>query len=147
MTDHIMKVEAAHINLSPEMFRMNSHDYFKAYLDFEKPGRFSPVPFFLCCRAIELAIKALHLESKSRKEVKDLYKHNLVKSYDSLDESQRILSTDERQLLAAANEIYVKKEFEYLSVYDAGMAYSRFPDLARLDALTRKITGYCGGPL
>jgi hypothetical protein len=142
MTDHVIHVETANINLSPVMFRLNSHDYFKAYLDFEKPGSFSPVPFFLCCRAIELALKALHLESKTRKEVKDLYSHNLIKSYDGLDECQRILSTEERGLLVAASEIYVKKEFEYLNVYDAGTAYTRFPDLTRLEDLTRIITGY-----
>ena len=142
MTNHNFKPPTGHVNLSPVMFKMHSHDYFKAYLDFEKPGRFSPVPYFLCCRAIELALKALHLESRSQKEVKEDYWHDLLASYDDLLQAQKTLSAQERELLGAADEIYRKKEFEYLNVHDAATACSRFPDLDHLDALARKITGY-----
>lgn len=142
MIDRIIKAETVHINLSPVMFRHNARDYFKAYLDFHTKGRFSPVPFFLCCRAIELALKAMHLESKSQKDVKKLYSHDLVRSYKNLDQAQQTLQSEELKLLGIANEIYKKKEFEYLNVYDAATAFSRFPNLERLDALARKVTGY-----
>jgi len=142
MPNVTIKVGTAHVNLSPVGFRLWARDYFKCYLDFQKPGKFSPVPFFLCCRAIELALKAKHLESKSQKEVKDLYSHDLVKSYSNLDPSQQTLLPEELDLLTAANKIYVRKDFEYLNVFDAATAYKRFPDLEKLGALAKKIIGY-----
>ncbi len=142
MGDITIKPESGHINLSPVVFRLSACDYFKCYLDFQKPGKFSPVPFFLCCRAIELALKAKHLERKSQKEVKQLYSHDLLKSYSDLDPDQRTLSGEELDLLAAANDIYVAKDFEYLNVFDAVRAYKRFPDLDNLGTLARKITEY-----
>ena len=78
MTDHVFKVEAGHFNLSPVLFRTNSRDYFKAYLDFEKPGRFSPVPILQFSRAIEKTKKTQHIEAKPQKKVKD---HNNPKGF------------------------------------------------------------------
>lgn len=52
------------------------------------------------------------------------------------------LSPDEEKLLFDANEIYLEKDFEYLSVrviYDMGTAYSRYPDLNMLEVLTDKL--------
>lgn len=142
MTNYTIQCETGHINLSPVAFHKSARGYFKCYLDFQKPGNFSSVPFFLCCRAIELALKAMHLESKTQKEVKDLYYHDLIKSYSALEPGQQILVPEELDLLAAANKIYITKEFEYLNVYDAVTAYKRFPDLDKLGALAKKITTY-----
>ena len=141
MADYILKAETGHIGLSPVLFRLSARDYFKCYLGFP-PGEFSVVPFFLCCRAIELALKAQHLESKTQKEVKQLYSHDLEKSYRDLDAEQQTLKPEEEHLLSAANDIYKKKEFEYLNVFDAGTAYERFPNLDKLGALARKLTVY-----
>src|SRR5271166_3190309 len=141
MADYTLEAETGHIRLSPVLFRLSARDYFKCYLGFP-PGKFSVVPFFLCCRAIELALKAQHLESKSQKEVKQLYSHDLEKSYRDLDAEQQTLKPEEEHLLSAANDIYKKKEFEYLNVFDAGTAYERFPNLDKLGALARKLTVY-----
>jgi hypothetical protein len=60
-----MKAGIGQINLSVGLFRRDARDYFRAYLNFRRgAGEFSPVPFFLCCRAIELALKAKHLEKE-----------------------------------------------------------------------------------
>ena len=143
MPDYTIKAEPGHINLSPVVFRRLARDYYKCYLSFaEKQQGFSAVPFFLCCRAIELGLKAKHLETKSQKDVKHVYSHDLIKSYGDLDLKQRVLSPEEFDLLRAANEIYCSKEFEYLNVYDVGTGYKRFPDLTKLDALTRRIVEY-----
>lgn len=143
MTDYTLTPGTGHYNLSPVLFGLTAQDYFKCYLAFEKPTtHFSAVPFFLCCRAIELALKAKHLESKSQKEVKQLHSHNLLKLYSGLDPGQQTLSSEELELLAATNAIYMEKEFEYINVYDPGSAYKRFPDLDELGALARKVTRY-----
>jgi hypothetical protein len=142
MADIVIKCETAKINLSPVLFQKSAKEYLKACLDFEKPGNFSCVPFFLCCRSIELALKAKHLESKTQKQVKDLYSHNLVTSYATLDNNHKNLLPDEEALLTEASKIYSAKEFEYLNVFDAVTAYKRFPDLNRLIALAKKIVNY-----
>lgn len=129
-----------HLNISPEAFRILACDYFKAYLDFQPPRPFSPVPFFLCCRAIELALKAEHLESKPQKKVKDLYDHYILKAYTGLDANQKTLTPDE----VAASAIYAAKRFEYFDVGDAVRAHKKFPDVDKLAALARKITKYDG---
>ena len=142
MTNYTIKAETGHINLSPTGFQLAARDYFKCYLDFEKPGRFSVVPYFLCCRAIELSLKAKHLETKSRQDVKQTFRHNLIRSYKGLPSEKQNLSAEEFQLLQKANEIYNKKEFEYFSVLDAATGFERYPDLDRLADLTRKLIEY-----
>jgi hypothetical protein len=139
-----LKPASTHFNISPEAFRILARDYFKAYLDFQAPRRFSPIPFFLCCRAMELALKAEHLERKSQKEVKLLYYHDVLKAYADLAADQKTLTHEEETLLTAANEIYVAKDFEYFNLFDAVSAYKRFPDLDKLGALAKKITKYDG---
>ena len=95
---------------------------------------FSPVPFFLCCRAIELEIKSKHLEEKRQQLVKKDLGHDIVKAYDTLDEKYKILNEDEYLLLKKTSEVYLSKAFEYINVGDAGTAFKRFPDLEALDA-------------
>jgi hypothetical protein len=142
MTNYIIKIETGHINVSPVGFWLAARDYYKCYLDFEKPKRFSVVSYFLCCRAIELALKAIHLETKRQNEVKIKYGHNLAKSYSDLPKEKKTLTKEEFNLLEQANQIYNKKDFEYFSVNDAATGYHRFPDLEGLAQLARKITAY-----
>jgi len=142
MTNYIIHQEPGHINLSPLLFRNTAQDFFKCYLDFEPPpGHFSPVPFFLCCRAIEMALKAIHLETENRDYVKKIG-HNLIKSYKRLDVEHKNLSKDELDLLNKANKIYIDKDFEYLSVIHPVTGFTRFPDIEALGNLARKLTDF-----
>jgi len=97
------------------------------------------VPYFLNCRAIELELKARHLEAVNQKAVKDKYGHNLERSYQSLPLQQQVLSPGELKTLQAANNIYKDKGFEYFSVSHAVTAFKKFPNLAELDAVTNKL--------
>lgn len=74
--------------------------------DYQPQEPFSPVPYFLVFRAIELELKARHLEEKSRKQVKGDYWHNIKKAYDELDDIDKILADDEYAVLEAASDIY-----------------------------------------
>ncbi len=142
MTDYILHAEPGHYNLSPILFKNTARDFFKCYLDFKPQGKhFSPVPFFLCCRAIEMALKAIHLEIKNRKYVKKLG-HDLIKLYKKLDGEHQTLSKDELDLLKKANKIYVDKDFEYLSVIHPVTGFTKFPDLEALAILARKLTDF-----
>ncbi len=127
------------MNVSPYGFHMWARHYYKCKQDFISPDQFSPIPYFLLCRAIELEIKSKHLEHKYRSYVKEKYGHNLIKAYDKLETNFKILSEEEHEILAKANEIYMGKGFEYFNPYHAGLGYTIFPDLYTLDIIAGKL--------
>src|SRR5208337_654770 len=139
-------------NVSPYGFRLWAKEFYecyRCYRSFERTSDFSPVPYFLLCRAIELQFKAFHLAALGQSAVKNTgksavdvvkeYKHHLTKSYNDLPATLRTLSTEEFRLLKKANRIYSGKGFEYFNVGHAGRGFSNFPDLYALDALATKI--------
>jgi len=138
----VISVEHATLNLFPHGFRTWARHYLKCRIDFRSPDSFSPVPYFLLCRAIELELKARHLEILRQKEVKDRFGHNLVQSYRALPKASQPLSDAEMGVLGTANLIYMGKGFEYFSVVDAATAFKRFPDLQVLDSIASKLIGH-----
>ena len=51
--------QGSEANLSPDAFHIYAMHYYKCKRDFTPPDNyFSPIPYFLLCRAIELEIKA-----------------------------------------------------------------------------------------
>ncbi|NGP53541.1 hypothetical protein [Thioalkalivibrio sp. XN8] len=132
-------VEGVFANLSPDAFHLWATHYYQCRQTFRSPDPFSPVPYFLLCRAIELEFKARHLGAKRQVQVKHAYWHDLVKSYNGLSASEQNLSDEEFALLSDASAIYKGKGFEYFDPVDALTGFSRFPDLALLDALAKKI--------
>jgi hypothetical protein len=113
--------------------------YYKCRQDFQCLHPFSPVPYFLLCRAIELVLKSKHLEDKRQPEVKNEFGHNLVKAYRALPVEAQQLSEDKFSILERASAIYSSKGFEYFNPEDALTGYSRFPDLAALDDITKQL--------
>lgn len=113
---------------------------FEAY----DPPEFSPVKYFLLCRAIELALKVLHLDNNDRKFVKDKLGHNLTKSYEGLEEDHKVLSSQELELLKKTSDLYESriKAFEYLQPIHASQGYMDFPDLTELYPLAKKLVDH-----
>lgn len=139
MAHYILNASVGYVNLSPDAFHMWARHYYKCKQDFQSPDRFSPVPYFLLCQAIELEIKSRHLQRKNRQEVKEEYGHQLIKAYDALEKEHRVLNGEELEVLKAANEIYCGKGFEYFNPEHALRGYSNFPDLGSLDAVAKKL--------
>jgi hypothetical protein len=137
---YVLKCESMNINLSPTLFHKYAREYLQCERSFKTDETYSPVLYFLVCRAIELELKAKHLESKSRTEVKNQYGHNLKKSYDELPAAARTLDPAEYAELVRASEIYdiPNKGFEYVSVGDAATALKNFPDLEILERIATK---------
>jgi hypothetical protein len=153
-----LKGETGQYNLSPTGFRLWAKQYYECRQSFQCPD-FSPVPYFLLCRAIKLQFKAVHLEQKRQAEVKKAYGHDLIKSYEDLpvDIKKKLsLSSKQLSLLEQANKIYSGKGFEelpllelankhrgkgfeYVNVGDALRGFSNFPDLKDLDELAKAI--------
>lgn len=140
VTVHIVGVSA---NVSPMAFRLWASHYMRCYETFDAMGKFSPVPYFLLCRTIELSLKAIHLKSISRAQVKSKYSHNIMALYESLDHGAKVLSTHECEVLSKASNVYRGKGFEYFSPEFALEGYRRFPDLRVLEDVARKLIVRC----
>jgi hypothetical protein len=131
---------AVELNLSPDVFHRYAGHYYKCKQDFVCPDDgFSPVPYFLLCRAIELQIKAKLLKRLTQSEVKDEFRHRLLKAYKALDAEEPVLSQSEVEVLTAAGQIYSDKDFEYFRQSDALTGFSRGPDLNTLDTIAKKL--------
>ena len=140
--NYILKAETGHINFSPIGFRRAAEDFILCYESFQ-PSKFSVVPYFLCCRAIELALKAMHLENQTQLTIKKNFSHDLKKSYDALHPTKQILSSSDLLLLEQANDLYKIKAFEYVQPIDAAHGFDRFPDLNDLSNLAKKLVSAC----
>ena len=129
-------------NLSPDAFHMWATHYYKCKQDFRSPHRFSPVPYFLLCRVIELEIKSIHLQDKRQTEVKEDFGHDILKAYEALSEEYKILEDNEIKVLKVAKGIYCSKGFEYFNPEDALTGFSKFPDLSTLDTVAKKLINH-----
>ena len=138
--NYTIKIETGHINLSPMAFRRTAEDFLDCYGSFH-PTKFSLVPYFLCARAIELALKALHLETRTQLQVKKDFGHDLKASYDALPVPNQILSSSEARVLEQTSLLYDTKvkAFEYLRPIDAAHAYNEFPVLEDLAQVATKL--------
>jgi hypothetical protein len=140
--NQIIRPGVLKLNLSPDAFHRYATHYLKCKRDFQCPDKFSPVPYFLLCRAIELEIKARHLKHVTQKQVKDKFWHKFAEAYDALEPAEQILNQEEERTLRLASDIYNdNKRFEYFFPMDALTAYKWFPDLALLDAIASKLIG------
>ena len=129
-----------HVNLSPHGFYRWAMHFYVCRQQFRCPDSgFSPVPYFLLCRAIELVLKAQHLKRQKQSEVKAQFRHDLLGAYNALDISDRVLSQEDKLVLEQANEVYKSKRFEYMSPGDALTGFSKFPDLELLDQVASKL--------
>ena len=128
-------------NLAPDAFHRWATHYYQCRQDFVSPHTFSPAPYFLLCRAIELELKARHLMAKRQPELKHRYGHHLDKVYYDLPASDQVLTPEQAAILKQASLIYAKKGFEYFDPEDALTGYRRFPNLAVLDEVARKLVG------
>jgi hypothetical protein len=63
----------------------------------------------------------------------------IIKLYNDLLATERMLTPEQFSLLEKANKIYVDKGFEYINVGHAARGFSDFPDLNALDALAAEI--------
>lgn len=135
----VVQVEGFFANLSPMAFQKWARQYYECAIPLLSQTEFSPVPYFLLCRAIELQLKAEHLEIKLQPEVKSSFGHHLVKSYMALPHHRQVLVATELNLLKQADSIYSSKGFEYFNPEHAMRGYSQYPNLAALDAVAQKL--------
>jgi hypothetical protein len=138
-----LKAETLHINFSTVGFRLAARDFLRCAAAFT-PENFSIVPYFLCCRSIELSLKAIHLEAIVQADAKKKFSHDIAKAYAELPASRRTLNDSESELLSIVSGLYAAKVFEYVQPGDAAHGFSRFPDLDALSSLAQRVLAIAG---
>jgi hypothetical protein len=154
-SEHIgVVLEPIKVRIGPLGFHGYASEFLLAAKAFKSPNKFSPVPYFLYCKSIELALKAYLLtKGVPLKKLKKRLGHNLIKILQkakskSLDDLIAVTPELEREL-RKANEYYdiKNKGFEYFDLKNAAMGYPDLPDLAMLkafaDQLVEKLEQTC----
>ena len=133
------------VNLSPLGFHYYASHFLAAARSAPPARGFSPVGYYLYCRALELVVKAFLLERgvpQSDLKKKSLG-HDLLRLLANADELGLAalveVTASEREEIRKANDYYVDKGFEYFAVIRAVTGYSALPDLAVLDQLAQRL--------
>ena len=61
MSNYVIKAEPGMLHINPLGFHRYASEFLRAAQDFRMNDGFSPVPYYLVCRSIELALKAFLL--------------------------------------------------------------------------------------
>ena len=121
MTDHIIQPETGHIYITPTGFLVYAQNFYSAAIKWETDGNYSPVPYFLFCRSIELGLKAFVLAKGEKMEVVKLkIRHNidfaLEKALNYSLADFLLTTEEEKKELQKANIYYNDKGFEYFNI-------------------------------
>jgi len=143
MKEYVLKYETGHINTAP----MGFHLYAQKFLEAAPPSsaRYSPVPFYCVCRAIELALKSfLSARGIPVKKLKTLG-HDLQALLQTAS-AQGIadhcsFSDVEKAELLKANTYYSDKGFEYFQLRFAMRDVPPLPNLDTLKSMTQSLLG------
>ncbi|WP_166827398.1 hypothetical protein [Thalassoroseus pseudoceratinae] len=126
-------------------------DFLAAADAFAPPkNRFSPIPYYLVCHSIELSFKAfLRSVGFNRNDCKKL-NHNLEKALEIAVEqglgNYLEVSCGDREVLALANRLYLKKEFEYFESLETIYDPHNF-DIDELTEFARRLLGAIEDPV
>ncbi len=138
MSDIVVKVPTLHLYISPFGFHRYASEFLKAAKGFQKTNAFSPVPYYLFSRSIELSLKAFLLtKGFSKRTLKEKFGHDLEEALNKsvslgLDDIV-VISCLYKDNIKKANNYYASKGFEYFEVCKAVMGY---PNLPSLDVLS-----------
>jgi hypothetical protein len=144
MENIIIKTEPGYFYITPVGFFAYAKDFHSAGVQWKTERNYSPVPYFLFCRSIELGLKAFVLAkgeklSFVRKRIShDIYKAFKRALHHSL-ESFLITTESERKEIIAANKYYSDKGFEYFSLEIFLGSKSDLPDLQILRQYSEKL--------
>jgi hypothetical protein len=138
MGNVVIKVPPSVLHISPLGFHRYASEFLKAAQGFKINDGFSPVPYYLTCRSMELSLKAFLLAKgfpKKRLKEKNLG-HDLEKILEKaismgLDTFVSLLPQHKEEL-KKANKYYASKGFEYFEVIKAMTGYRNLPDISVL---------------
>ena len=139
-----IKVPTITVRISPLGFHSYAAQFLGASANSEARDGFSPVPYYLVSRSLELALKAYLLAKNVDVQVlKGELGHDLMKCLaraqsEGLEQSLSISATQKAEL-KKANSYYATKGFEYFQVTKAVTGYRDLPDLRTLRNLAGQL--------
>ena len=140
-----IEVPALELKISDLQFAQYAEDFFNAGKACPVNKIFNPVPYYLYCHCIELALKAICLRfGDTTKIVKNEIRHDLEDAVAHAEQKLRVtlLSESERMEIKKANDLYKQKGFEYFSGR-AGKSLLKgrtdFPSLPALILISSKL--------
>jgi hypothetical protein len=139
--DVIVLAGVGTVRMDPIGFAIYADQFLKAGQTITNDGRFSPVPYYLFCRALELILKAFLLTQNCQlKRLKADYGHNLQLLWKAATRAGLakvvVPLPDMTSDLAQANSYYAGKAFEYFDFRRWARKYDALPPLDRLEATT-----------
>jgi HEPN domain-containing protein len=140
----VATLEIAGAWIGPAGLHLRAKQYLEAAETLPRGPGYNPVPYFLCCRAIELALKAfLRLKGEKLDRLKRRIGHHLLRALararrHSLDQVYSVTPAQVGEL-AKAHRYYNEKSFEYFDVYGLFHGYKDLPDLDVLRSLAREL--------
>ena len=145
MTNIIIHTETGHVYITPTGFLVYAKNYYTAAINWQSDGNYSPVPYFLFSRSIELGLKAFLLAKGEKIHVvksKKIIGHNLIfalrkAEFYSLSEFEHT-TTEEEKELQKANAYYNEKGFEYFDIKNL-FHKKDMPDLKILQQYSEKL--------
>jgi hypothetical protein len=147
MSNIVIKVSPFKVFISPMGFHRYASEYLRAAEGFEVKDGFSPVPYYLVCRSLELSLKSFLLaKGVPKKKFKERsLGHDLEKVFEkaiSMGIDEFISFTPNHKAeLEKANKYYASKGFEYFEVIKATTGYKNLPDITVLsDLATHLVT-------
>lgn len=138
MGNYVLKAEPGVLHISPLGFHRYASEFLRAAQGFKINDGFSPVPYYLICRSMELALKAFLLaKGLPKKKLKERnLGHDLEKVLNkaiSMGLNKVVsISPQHKMELRKANNYYASKGFEYFEVIRAVTGYQNLPDLTAL---------------
>jgi hypothetical protein len=142
----VIKAEPGIIHISPFGFFHYGKEFLDAAKGFKQSAYYSPAPYFLYCRSIELFLKAFLLAKgvpKKHLPKRNLYWHDLekiLKKAQDLSLSAFVKITPEQEKeISKANRYYAFKGFEYFEVIKGVKAYPELPDLLFLEKVASEL--------
>lgn len=156
MAEQIIDALGIDANISPFAFQLWAKDFYGAYKAHQNTAPFSPARFYLLSRSLELALKALHLDTGATVETLRKIGHDLEKACDAqlLAGYQIQVTPEEQSELSKANAFYKHKGFEYFLFRApflggvpeersgpqlAATAYPNLPEESSLESLLQKL--------
>jgi len=145
MTNIVLKPETGKIFISPLGFLIYAEDFLKAYNKYDIDKSFTPVPYYLVCRSIELSLKGFLIAKGIKKN--DLKSNNLGHDLKKvLAEAIKkdlnsicLISDKQKQEIEKANNWYQRKGFEYFDLQNIIDGTKTLPNLKVLETVANKL--------
>jgi hypothetical protein len=140
----VIQIEPIKLNITPFGFHKYALDYLEIADKWTSKSGYSPVPYFLYCRSIELGLKAYLLAiGKNLKYVKGSVGHDLTLGLKNsrLNKLDEIVETThiEQKEIELANKYYKTKGFEYFFVLNHITGLTELPKLNILKEYSYKL--------